>query len=676
MLPAAAAVPLAPTGTFLHLPEILPEILTEVCELPGGSVPLARATLGPLPVAAVVAVAYAADAADGAAAAAAPSGAKVAGAELGDSAAAVAAAVAASEATRARYEACAAAFEPLTAENVERKMQSFNTALEAVYGELPFTRLDWSTSVLGTLVGLICAQTCRNSWSSIGYANLAATFPSAELPNEPDWDLIRQRRPEDIEPCIWHGPYFHMKAERIHALLGRVFEDSGGVATSLERLHQWPSDQIRRYLLSYNGLSGKSIACLLLYRMGRVDFAVDANVLRVMTRLGWLKRIGIYATEGLSSVDRRSAQRAGAILPVGLNDRHLARWLPPPQPKRRLGVGEASGASRALKVPRLAANAPPASPTVWVTLRLGIRGSSLAGGNVSVSASLACRGALVLAPLDGTPASKGKGPKTAHDIYVEAMRPALSLERPKCSRSELRTLLLLQWKQMDAAERAPWLATVPVKDKDANDAAAAAKAASKKARMLETAQVVGEADADVETVDETVDETVEAAEAVGGVNDGESEVAAELMDLNAEDEGADMMAQAAATEDEEADDLRGKPHGQHPRDAEAGRQPPADQIGADARRLIQQEQEGEREGRIAEAEEMQQHQHPQRAIGQREAPIGERHDDVVPRSLRCGGAAHELRSPPPPCGRPGPPCGRHSPSHCRTRHRPSAACHP
>jgi hypothetical protein len=157
-------------------------------------------------------------------------------------------------------------------------------------------------------------------------------------------------------------------------------------------------------------------------------------------------------------------------------------------------------------------------------------------------------------PPAAAPLAKGKGPKTAHDIFVEAMRPALSLERPKCSRSELRTLLLQQWKQMDAAERAPWLAKVPVKDKDANDAAAAAKAASKKARMLETAQVVGEADADVETVDETVDETVEAAEAEGGVNDGESEVAAELMDLNAEDEGADVMAQAAATEDEEADE--------------------------------------------------------------------------------------------------------------------------
>ena len=35
------------------------------------------------------------------------------------------------------------------------------------------------------------------------------------------------------------------------------------------------------------GVSGKSVACLLLYRMGRTSFAVDANVLRIMTRLGW-----------------------------------------------------------------------------------------------------------------------------------------------------------------------------------------------------------------------------------------------------------------------------------------------------------------------------------------------------------------------------------------------------
>ena len=168
---------------------------------------------------------------------------------------------------RTQYEAYAARFEPLASTNVQAKMQAFCSQLAPVYGELPFAELEWGTSVLGTLVGLICAQTCRNSWSSIGYSNLACTFPTDT--GEPNWDLICQRAPADIEPCIWHGPYFHRKAERIHALLKKAYVDSGGVSTSLERLHSWSNEQIRHYLMSFNGLSGKSVACLLLYRMGR-----------------------------------------------------------------------------------------------------------------------------------------------------------------------------------------------------------------------------------------------------------------------------------------------------------------------------------------------------------------------------------------------------------------------
>ena len=110
-----------------------------------------------------------------------------------------------------RYATCAERFASLTADNVEIKMRSFCTSLAGVYGDLPFARLDWATSITGTLVGLICAQTCKNSWSSIGYANLAATFPTSC--GEPDWDLIRTRKVEDIVPCIWHGPYFYRKAE-------------------------------------------------------------------------------------------------------------------------------------------------------------------------------------------------------------------------------------------------------------------------------------------------------------------------------------------------------------------------------------------------------------------------------------------------------------------------------
>ena len=209
-----------------------------------------------------------------------------------------------------RYKSHAVRFEPLTAANVESKMRGLCEGLEKVYGSMPFARKEWGTSILGTLVGLICAQTCRNSWSSIGYANFQATFPG---PNgEPDWDLVRRSRVEALEPCIQHGPYYHTKAERIHGLLQKAYEDFGA-GTSFEALHTWPSEKVRSYLMAISGLSGKSIACLLLYRMNRLSFAVDANVLRMMTRLGWLKSLGIMPVEGLAIGDRRVVARIGLL---------------------------------------------------------------------------------------------------------------------------------------------------------------------------------------------------------------------------------------------------------------------------------------------------------------------------------------------------------------------------
>ena len=61
--------------------------------------------------------------------------------------------------------------------------------------------------------------------------------------------------------------------------------------------------------MAINGISGKSVACLLLYCMGRLDFAVDANVLRVMTRLGWLKHIGASPADALAACDRSADVR-------------------------------------------------------------------------------------------------------------------------------------------------------------------------------------------------------------------------------------------------------------------------------------------------------------------------------------------------------------------------------
>ena len=63
--------------------------------------------------------------------------------------------------------------------------------------------------------------------------------------------------------------------------------------------------------------------------------------------------------------------------------------------------------------------------------------------------------------------------------------------------------------------------------------------------------------------------------------------------------------------------------------ARARGQPAADQVGDDAEELVEQKQERELDRRVAELVEMQQHQHAQRAVGERERPVGGGDDGVV-----------------------------------------------
>ena len=79
----------------------------------------------------------------------------------------------------------------------------------------------------------------------------------------------------------------------------------------------------------------------------------------------------------------------------------------------------------------------------------------------------------------------------------------------------------------------------------------------------------------------------------------------------------------------EADDLQRETGHQHARNAEARGEPAAAEIGEDAGRFIEQEEERQHEGRVAEAVEMQQHQHAQRAVRERETPIARGHDRVI-----------------------------------------------
>ena len=78
--------------------------------------------------------------------------------------------------------------------------------------------------------------------------------------------------------------------------------------------------------------------------------------------------------------------------------------------------------------------------------------------------------------------------------------------------------------------------------------------------------------------------------------------------------------------------MQGEARHEHARDAKAHGQPAAAEIGENTGGLIEQEQERQHEGRVAEAVEMQQHQHAERAIRQREAPVARGHNRIVAHS--------------------------------------------
>ena len=128
-------------------------------------------------------------------------------------------------------------------------------------------------------------------------------------------------------------------------------------------------------------------------------------------------------------------------------------------------------------------------------------------------------------------------------------------------------------------------------------------------------------------------------------------------------------ARVEEREPDERHDLQAEPGEQRAVQAASRADPAADQVGDDPHELVQEEQERDRDRGVAEFVEVQQHEHPERAVGERERPVAGGDQGVVAelhrtRSITFGTPARRrpwLR---------GRPCGRRSRTRCRTRSGP------
>ncbi len=126
------------------------------------------------------------------------------------------------------------------------------------------------------LVRTILSQNTSDANSGRAFVRLLEAFPT--------WDAVIDAPLPRLIAAIQPGGLAPTKAPRIQAALSDVRERAGGFDLSF--LGDLPLDEARAWLRSIHGVGPKTVACVLMFALGRPAMPVDTHVFRVATRLG------------------------------------------------------------------------------------------------------------------------------------------------------------------------------------------------------------------------------------------------------------------------------------------------------------------------------------------------------------------------------------------------------
>jgi endonuclease-3 len=154
------------------------------------------------------------------------------------------------------------------------KLTRVTALLRQAYG--PRRLLRRRDNPLNTLVHTILSQNTSDANSDRAYAALRQRFP--------DWEDVHRAPLRTLISTIRSGGLANIKAVRIKALLEEIWGEQGHFDLSF--LRDLSDEEVRAYLERFKGIGSKTIACVLLFGMGRPAFPVDTHVFRVSRRLG------------------------------------------------------------------------------------------------------------------------------------------------------------------------------------------------------------------------------------------------------------------------------------------------------------------------------------------------------------------------------------------------------
>jgi endonuclease-3 len=157
--------------------------------------------------------------------------------------------------------------------DLHKKTKTISTKLQNVFG-----RRRWRShgDPLSELIATILSQNTTDHNSHKAFASLKSRLKT--------WDGVRRAKVKSIADAIRSGGLADVKAERIKEILNQIHRENHRLDLSF--LKRWETNKIKRYLSGFKGVGAKTVACVLLFSLGRPVMPVDTHVLRVSKRLG------------------------------------------------------------------------------------------------------------------------------------------------------------------------------------------------------------------------------------------------------------------------------------------------------------------------------------------------------------------------------------------------------
>ncbi len=159
--------------------------------------------------------------------------------------------------------------------NKSSNIKILSNLLEIEYGR---KYLKPSFDPLSELIATILSQNTSDHNSHRAFGNLKSSFKN--------WEELKDAPLKKVVQSIKIGGLEKIKAMRIKLILVQIYKERGNF--NLSFLKKWETEDIREYLNKFKGVGDKTIACVLLFSLGRPVLPVDTHILRVSKRLGLL----------------------------------------------------------------------------------------------------------------------------------------------------------------------------------------------------------------------------------------------------------------------------------------------------------------------------------------------------------------------------------------------------